>query len=382
MLRPFVSQFLLPLVRGGELRVGRPLGRRSVEALASAWSAPEGTRKALLVDVWEKKAAGELAVARAARARVLLPDARGPALDETTLRLGAAAHDILALAHPDLDRGPGDDRARARIAEAALALADVGPPQTALEAVARHSLLGRLPEIVQIERLVSYWLGRRRYVGQTPPAGMLVFPALRRVRQEEVRRSWMREVGVPAGARLAWIALQRASPLGEALDPLRLDPALGWERLGPVLRSPSLARLVAGRVLELGLPEAGGALATAFLRHASLRDPGTGAAPGAAEIALGVRFLAHLAWLDLLCGRGSLDGEAGDLGALLAAALEVEPGLVYPGDVPRGSTLGQTFSAALVRWRGTARARSPERFEAALDVCRRAISVTAIAHPS
>src|SRR5437016_5220924 len=130
MSRRFVSEFLLPLVRGGALHVGRPLGQRAVTALAASLAPVAGGRAQASDD--QPKAAAELRELRGARARTLLMDARAPVLDEVSLRLGAAVHDVLALAHPAFD-GPDSDRARQRVAEAAFQLADVGAPKTAAE---------------------------------------------------------------------------------------------------------------------------------------------------------------------------------------------------------------------------------------------------------
>ncbi|HVZ74320.1 MAG TPA: hypothetical protein VHJ20_18195, partial [Polyangia bacterium] len=196
MARPFVSSFLLPLVGGGHLHVGRPLGAADVARLSRAGEDGEA-----------------LADARLAVASLFLRDAGAPPLDETTLRLGAALHDLLALAHPDLG-GPGVSRRQARIAAAARALADVGPPDDEREAVRRHSLLARMPEIARSDRTVTFWLGRQAYVGRVPPARVTALPALRRVRVDATRRSWLREIGVPAVAREAVLALSVASPLG------------------------------------------------------------------------------------------------------------------------------------------------------------------------
>src|SRR5262245_60337613 len=101
MPRRFVAEFMLPLCRGGALHVGRPLGLRAVQALA-ARLAPAGKDVVPGADD-EQNAALELRELRAGRARALLMDAPAPALDETSLRLAAAVHDILALAHPALE---------------------------------------------------------------------------------------------------------------------------------------------------------------------------------------------------------------------------------------------------------------------------------------
>jgi hypothetical protein len=346
MARAFVSSFLLPLVRGGRLHVGRPLGPGAVERLARLLDAGA-----------EADAVRALGEARGAVAARFLRDAAPPPLDETTLRLGAALHDLLVLVHPAIE-GPGVARRQARVAAAAQALAAVGAPATAAEAVARHSLLARLSEIGRTDSTVTFWLGRETFVGRAPPPRVTALPALRRVRIEAVRRSWLRDIGVPAIARDAVLALAIASPLGEALDPLRLEPPLAWSRILPVLRAPALGRIVAGHMLEVGLPRAGDGLAAALLRFASRQDPEGGVPATPAAIAFGLQFLAHLAWLDLLFGgapaeaSAAASGRAGaELAAMLAAAARRAPALVWPRDVPAqgqmDDPLGRAFAARL-----------------------------------
>jgi hypothetical protein len=356
--RAFVQTFLLPLVCGGRLHVGRPLGAAAVERLARA--AGEG------------EAADALAAARREVARRFLPQAEAPALDETTLRLGAALHDLLVLVHPGLE-GPGATRRQARVAAAAHALASLGAPASAEEAVARHSLLARVPEIARTDSTVTFWLGRETFVGRVPPPRVTALPELRRVRVDVVRRSWLRDIGVPAVARDAVLALAIASPLGEALDPLRLEPPLAWSRILPVLRAPALGRIVAGQLLEVGLPRAGGGLAAALLRFASFQDPPGGVAATPETVAFALRFLAHLVWLDVLFGAGPAPaaepGAAGrELASLLAAAAACAPALVWPPDVPPDGEHGRAFGARLEGFAAIARAETPPEAAAARGV--------------
>jgi len=362
MLRPFVSRFVLPLVRGGLLHVGRPLDLRAVSALVrtSAASFADGDGEA--------EAARELSARRTAAGRSLLADLPPPPLDEATLRLGAAVHNLLLLAHPGLGDQVGD-RTRARIAESAFALADIGPPGDAEEAVRRHTLLARVPEIIQPEWVVSYWLGRQRFVGRPPPARVLSLPRLRRVELEETRREWLREVGIAPGGRPAWAALQRSSPLGEAFDPLRLEPPMAFSRVLPVLRFPAIARLVADRILALGLTAAGSGLAGAIFRYTAVRDLGGLGGPTPEGVGFGVRFLAHTVWLSLLFGSPGVEENGGDLAAMLVAAEEVDRRLVLPPDVDANSDLGRRFFAALQTWRND-RVLQSARYGMALDTCR------------
>jgi hypothetical protein len=222
---------------------------------------------------------------------------------------------------------------------------------------------------------------------------------LRGIRVESARRTWLRDVGVPGVARATFLALNQASPLGEALDPLRLDPPPSWARLLSVLRFPGLCRLVAGRLQSQGVEVVGDALATALYRFISLQD-GTDATQASADaIAYGLQFLAHLLWLDVMFTRAPAEaaslfpsapfasgrhpavvaatvsaplpapisplpvvpptGAVGrELAIVLAAAEDVAPGLVWPPDVTPTSELGRQFAARLD---GLARAHDVRR---------------------
>jgi hypothetical protein len=370
MARRFVAEFLLPLVRGGALRVGRPLGpgtvARVIERIARA--SRDATDD-------EAEALTALGDGRRLCSGRLLPTAVAPPLDAVSVRLGAALHDLLALAHPDL-AGPGLGRRQEQIAAAALELASVGAPASAREAVNRHALLARLPEIVRVDRTVRFWLGRQTFVGRTPPGRIMALPSLRRVRVERQSRGWLREIGIPAVGRRAFLALNVASPLGEALDPLRLDPPLGWGRILPVLRFPVLARAVAGAVVELGVERAGDALAGALYRYAGMHDPPLGVPVSGESVAFALGFLAHLVWLDVLyppaaeAARAREPGrEPGlELAVVITAAARTRRALVWPADVPADGDLGRAFAARLETLDARAAAAGSPRLAAALSI--------------
>ena len=375
MARRFVLEFLLPLVGGGALRVGRPLGPRAVtrvmEAVARAGGDPTDD---------EAEPIAMLGAGRRAVAGRHLPAGAAPPLDEVTVRLGAALHDLLALAHPDLV-GPGLGRRQEQIALAAFELASVGSPSSAREAVNRHSLLARIPEIVRVDRTVRFWLGHRTFVGRTPPGRIMALPSLRRVRVDRASRSWLREIGIPAVGRRAFLALNVASPLGEALDPLRLDPPLAWGRILPVLRFPPVARAVAGAAVEIGVDRAGDALAGALYRYAGMHDPPFGLPASAESVAFALRFLAHLLWLDVLYGvdpdraRAARPAHVGvgpelglELAVVITAAARTRRSLVWPDDVPATGELGRAFGARLEALGARASAAGSPRLAAALSI--------------
>src|SRR4051812_29938833 len=123
---PFVSRFLLPLVKGGTLHVGRPLGERALAAMAAAFR--PGRRRVLsLEDMAEEDALAELARLRHGRARALLVEATLPPLDESALRLGIAVHNLLALMHPALERR-NLERRQELVVAVTQPIADLGPP--------------------------------------------------------------------------------------------------------------------------------------------------------------------------------------------------------------------------------------------------------------
>jgi hypothetical protein len=132
------------------------------------------------------------------------------------------------------------------------------------------------------------------------------------------------------------------------MDPMRLHPPLSWRRVLPVLRFPTLARVMAGGVLDLGCDPAGSALAAALLRFASVADE-DGVPACDEEIAFAIRFVAHVFWLHHLFGPADELAPDSDLAALLAAAAEVEPRLLWPPDIAQDREPGDRFAQSLQR---------------------------------
>jgi hypothetical protein len=213
------------------------------------------------------------------------------------------------------------------------------------------------------------------------------------VRVERRDRSWLREIGIPAVARRAFLALSAASPIGEALDPLRLEPPVSWGRILPILRFPPLARIVAGSLLELGVDRAGDVLGEALYRFASFHDPPLGLPASADAVGFALRFLAHLVWLEVLTGgpeqraspeeerprpgaraRGPGDGPGVDLAVILTAAARTRTSLVWPADVPRTGDLADAFRARLASLAARAEDHGLPRFPAALAIAEVAVA--------
>jgi len=170
-----------------------------------------------------------------------------------------------------------------------------------------------------------------------------------------------------------------ASPLGEALDPLRLDPPVAWGRILPVLKFPTLARVVAGQAVALGVDRSGDALADALYRFSSFHDPAPGIDASPDAVAFALRFLAHLVWLDVLFGgRPSEKAESTDidhslepgvdLAVMLTAAARTARTLVWPADVPDQGDPADAFRARLDALAERAQIHGMPRYAAAVGI--------------
>lgn len=280
----FLQRFAVPLVAGGAVHVGAPLGRRGLRRLRRA-----------VAEGLDGSAAGEaLQAERLSVLAELLPVPCGP--DEAP-RLDAepalpallvALHDMAFLLHPASAGAAVTRGLRRRIADHARALCaplapaagrrarsrDGAPDLTTL--LSRHSLLHGLFTLHRQDIRVSFWAGSREFLGQEPPPRLLAWRGVRRVQEERWRvLFYLQLLGLSDGAgggRACLEALMAASPLTDLLNPLRVDPPLDLAQHAALLREPALARAVAYSYLDLGLKEVAGALRSALLRLLDSRD--------------------------------------------------------------------------------------------------------------
>ena len=245
----FGERFLLPLVAGGTLHVGAPLGRAGLSRL----------RETKL----DGQTIAEIHAARATVACELLYDPIAPELDLESLRLAVAVHDLLFLFHPSA--ADLRERKLGAVASYAAALARLSPTRNADTLVARHSILHRLQGLGRTDVRVSFWVGHREFHGQDPPRRLTLWPSVRRVREERRRvNCFVEAASHPLGGEVVR-ALLDGSPLTDLLHPVRIEPRLDLGRHLAVLFVPELCRLVAHAWLDEGLGSVGGAIATAIL---------------------------------------------------------------------------------------------------------------------
>src|SRR5690606_24012922 len=105
-LADLLSRFVLPLVRGGELVVGRPISMEELGALEA--QIPHATREVVEVDDARADVIADLVVS---------PPALVFEADE--LSLAAALHNLLFLVHPRADTWAVSSSARRRVLETA-----------------------------------------------------------------------------------------------------------------------------------------------------------------------------------------------------------------------------------------------------------------------
>ncbi len=276
----WLHHFVLPLVAGGDVRVQSAVGAGELELMLAM--PPDGD-----------PAVGRIAEARQAVMAELILDPPPPALDEPALRLAAAMQNLLFLVHPASGGTLVRKKRLSKVAQYARELADLPEAATAYELAARHSIVHHLFDLGRDDVRVTFWAGRREFKGAEPPARLLKWATVRRVREERWRASIVAETATDPEQRGIVEALLAASPFTELLDPLRLDPPLDLATHARWLRDPDVARAVADRWLALGPSQMGAQVTAALLRlHDRPRQP--------ADARLATQFFCHLHLLTLL----------------------------------------------------------------------------------
>ncbi len=244
MARPHVSEFLehfvKPLVSGGPLHVGAPIPQADLDR----WDGelPHASVELMTVDD-----------ARTAVLSTLVCRPPSIILDADDLALAAGLHNTLFLVHPRADVWSVTDRQRRRIVDTALAMVAQPLSRDRNRVLARHALLHNVFKIRRSDILLTWWTGRARFHGQTPPARLTSWKALRRVR-EEVTVVGFDELLVSPDTQAITAALLRRSPMTQLLDNHPGAPPLHWEDAVFVLRDAELARAVSYRLVPDGPP--------------------------------------------------------------------------------------------------------------------------------
>src|SRR5512135_3276184 len=173
------TTFLAPLVVGGTMVPGKPIGGKN--ALAIGDRTPSDVT---LLSTTQ--------LARVRVARKLAPvDLFQPAPTGAEWALAAALHDLVQSTHPGFDatfRRSGPARLLQVIDKT---LEQIPPPTTAGDALSRHTWLSRMFDLTRQDVEVRWWTGKETFLGEDPPARLLAWPELRRVQQIATPRPLM-----------------------------------------------------------------------------------------------------------------------------------------------------------------------------------------------
>lgn len=323
----FLERFVRPFVTGGEVHIGQPI--------------PPGVLDEWALDItMAGEALGAIDDARENLAAELVVRPPRMIFGADELRLAAALHDTLCLAHPSLDRWLVAG-ARARIREAAALLAgSVGPPEGRDAWIGRHALLANLFQIRRVDIKLTWWAGSAQFQGMRPPSRLTSWRAVRRVREQSDTLT-VADFLSDEGAAPAFAALLDASPLTDVLQPARAWPAFSWVGRAELLRDAEIARAVAYR--WLADPRSIIAGTTAWEKLLSQPAP-------AADVRAVTAFLVHVAAL-----RCAAEVQAKDPPA--APPEELRPFAIVPlvaaaADPALGTPPGfEDDRALLARWR-------------------------------
>jgi hypothetical protein len=235
--------FLAPLVLGGEIRPGRPIGGKNALALGP------------YTDVLDKELLSHVDLARVRLARRHVPVDRLAPPSPEDWALGAMLHDLVQSAHPDLT-GVFRGRAPSRLVRIVTLTADrIAAPASVSVALSRHTWFSRVLEITRIDTSVSFWVGKRSFLGTEPPGRLLAWPELRRVHVDKIPRPLVDlpragghiETNDFEGGLAAWL---RKTPLTDIATCARPAPSFAWSPETLALVSSRAGRTLALRSLD------------------------------------------------------------------------------------------------------------------------------------
>jgi hypothetical protein len=231
--------FIAPLVLGGALAPGRPFGGQLALRFDSDRPPVDPERFSIV----------QLARCRAGRA--LVPVDRFENFSREELILSAVLHDLVQATHPELV-GVFRKNAPRRLTEIAhKTLEHVAQPESAKEALARHTLFARMFEITRTETALTWWTGSATFIGTEPPARLTAWPEFRRVNVTKTPHPLMTlpVLGAEDLYSEAFSAFLARTPLTDLATCKRTAPAFAWSPAVIALLRTRAGRTLAFRAL-------------------------------------------------------------------------------------------------------------------------------------
>jgi hypothetical protein len=167
-----VVGFLEPLLSGGTVIVDRPLAPGGIEYYQHAGSS-------------DANASSEIFDRLHRSASAIAPITTVPWPDRDLILLAIAAHNLVLVTDPMLDRvfARGARKKMCEWIDEAIEM--VAPPRTRASALARHALLDPLVSLRRKDVVVKNWAYTYRFYGRPVPRNVVMLPKVRFVKQTE-----------------------------------------------------------------------------------------------------------------------------------------------------------------------------------------------------
>jgi len=231
--------FLGPLVVGGKMQPGRPIGGKLAMMM-------EKERPLVDIDL-----VAHVALARVRLARRLAPVDRFDAPEAHEWALAAVLHDIVQSTHPGFNAAFRRKLPNKLLDMCEATLDQIPGPETVGQALSRHTLFSRLLQITRTDVDLKWWTGSAHFKGEDVPARLKAWPEIRRVMEDHHPRPLMTlpEYGsaVEPSKFASMVQLfLRKTPLTDLITAARPNPLFWWTP-----ETLSLVSTRAGRTLVL-----------------------------------------------------------------------------------------------------------------------------------
>lgn len=222
-LEELARDVLRPLACGGQVSLVAPFGEKLATSLRDPYI------------IADQEVRVSVDIARVHRARRIFPVDTLPDISAQDWALTMALNDLLQVTNHHLS-GPLTRSRHQRLLGSALRIVEKVPdPRTALEALARHALLGRVMSLLRRDTTLTWWTGSASFRGQPPSERLMKWPELRRVRADEKKVALAEMVEgikyVEQQSFVAAISLWLAnSPITDIATCARSEPVFHWSR--------------------------------------------------------------------------------------------------------------------------------------------------------
>jgi hypothetical protein len=215
------KDFMAPLVLGGQMRPGKPIGGKTALLLT-----PD--RPAHDPDL-----SSHVQLARVRSARQLAPIDRFEHPTYAEWVLSAMLHDVVQSTHPGFNALFRKSAPNRLLDVVQKTLERVPPPESVGDALSRHTWFKRMFELSRTDIALTWWTGSQTFLGTEPPARLMAWPEIRRVRQDKTPRPLMDlpTSGSPVdpGKFAATVAeFLRRTPLTDLATCTRPSPPFVW----------------------------------------------------------------------------------------------------------------------------------------------------------